>query len=124
MTVDDTLLMRRFPTVVDTPCKNIDRIYPLKQRQVSEIYSRAAQYDIIKRIIVFGSSVTARCHIDSDLDLCIDADVSDGMKVYEMQKAIGEICDWRCDIIMYASMGQTLKRTIQDEGVIIYERTA
>ena len=121
MKVEDTLTMRRFPITVDTTCKNIDRIYPLKQRQVSEICRRAEGFPIIRRIIVFGSSTTPKCHIDSDLDLCIDADVSDGMKVFEMQKAIGETCGWNCDIIMYSSMGGALRETVRKEGVVVYE---
>ena len=121
MQVDDTLTLKRFPVVVHTDCKNINRIYPIKQRQVAAIYDKAKDFDIIRKIIIFGSSVTARCKIDSDLDVCIDADTSDGMKVYDMQKAFGEVCDWNCDMIMYAHMGQALRETIQREGVVIYE---
>jgi len=121
MTVEDSLTMKRFPVTVRTDCKNIDRIYPLKQRQVSKIYDRAKEHEIVRKIFVFGSSVTPKCTVDSDLDLCIDADVSDGMKVYNLQKAIGDACDWNCDMLMYANIGDTLKETIQKEGVIIYE---
>ena len=121
MKVEDTLTMKRFPVTVKTECKNIDRIYPLKQSQVAKIYSQAGHFPIIRRIIVFGSSVTPRCHIDSDLDICVDADTSDGMKIFEMQKAIGDACDWNCDIVMYADTGSSLKETVNREGVVIYE---
>ena len=113
MRAEDTLTLERFPVVVDTECKNINKIYPIKQRQVAAIYNRARDFDIIRRIYIFGSSVTAKCNIDSDLDMCVDADTSDGLKVYEMQKAFGEACDWNCDIIMYANMGQKLRDTVQ-----------
>lgn len=121
MRVEDTLKMQRFPVTVKTKCKNISRVYPLKQKQVAEIFDRASGFDIIRRIFVFGSSVTSKCNIDSDLDLCIDADTSDGMKVYEMQRAFGEACAWNCDILMYSNIGKTLRDTVQKEGVIIYE---
>ena len=121
MSVEDTLTMKRFPVTVAGDCKNLDRIYPLKQRQVAEIYNRAKNFGKIRRIIVFGSSVTPKCHIDSDLDLCIDADTTDGLSVFQMQKAIGEACDWRCDIVMYPDIGNTLRETIHREGVVIYE---
>ena len=123
MTVEDTLTLNRFPVTVQTDRQTIDRIYPLKQKHVAEIRRRAAEFDIVRRIIVFGSSVTPKCTIDSDLDLCIDADVSDGLKVYKLQKTLGEICDWNCDIIMYANMGHTLKQTAAREGVVIYDRS-
>lgn len=121
MRVEDTLTMRRFPVTVKTDCKNIDRIYPLKQRQVSEICSRAGQFDIVRKIYVFGSSVTPKCTIDSDLDLCVDADVTDGLKVFEMQKAFGEACGWNCDIVMYENIGSALRETVKGEGVVVYE---
>ena len=121
MRVEDTLTMKNFPVVVNTECRNINRVYPLKQKQVAEIYLRARNFDIIRKIIVFGSSVTPKCTIRSDLDLCVDADVSDGMKVYEMQKVFGEVCDWNCDIVMYSNMGNSLRDTVQKEGVVIYE---
>ncbi|MBR0462875.1 MAG: nucleotidyltransferase domain-containing protein [Clostridia bacterium] len=124
MTVNDTLDMRRFPVTVQTKCKNIDRIYPLKQDQVARIFNCASHFPIITRITVFGSSVTPKCHIDSDIDLCIDADTSDGLKVFEMQKAIGDLCDWNCDILMASSIGKALRETIGKEGVIIYEQSA
>ena len=93
----------------------------MKQKQVAAIYDRARDFDIIRKIIIFGSSVTAKCNIDSDLDMCIDADTSNGLKVYEMQKAFGEVCDWNCDILMYQNIGPKLRDTVQREGVVIYE---
>ncbi len=118
---EETVALQRFPVVVKTDCKNIDRIYPLKQKQVSEICSLASRFPAVRKIVVFGSSVTPKCNIDSDLDLCIDADISDGLKIYEIQNAIGKICDWNCDIIMFSNMGNTLRETIQREGVVVYE---
>lgn len=124
MKVEDTLYMRRFPVTVETECRNIDKIYPLKQEIAARIYDLAGGFPIIRRIIVFGSSVTPKCGIDSDIDICIDADVSDGLKVYEMQKDVGEICGWNCDIIMYSDAGKTLRETLEREGVVIYEQSA
>lgn len=122
MEVKDTLALKRFPIVVKTDCKNIYRVYPLKQKIAVQLYKIGEEYKEIKRIYIFGSSVTSRCHIDSDIDICIDADVSDGMKIFEMQSKIGDACDWNCDIIMYSNLGSRLKETIQKEGVIIYEQ--
>lgn len=68
--------------------------------------------------------MTPRCNIDSDIDICIDVDTSDGMKVFELQKAVGDICDWNCDILMYSNIGSVLKDTIDKEGVVIYEQHA
>lgn len=121
MTAKDTLNIKEFPRVVSGNYRNIRRVYPLKQRQVAAICDEAKKHDIVHRIIIFGSSVTPKCHVDSDLDICIDADVSDGMKVYELQKQIGMICDGNCDVIMYCHLGDRLKRTVDQEGVVVYE---
>lgn len=124
MEVKDTLKMTYFPVIVKTGCKNICRIYPLKQKTVAKLFDAALNHNIIEKIYIFGSSVTGRCNIDSDLDICIDADVSDGMKIYHMQKEIGDICNWNCDIVMYSNIGERLKKVIQEEGVIVYERSS
>ena len=124
MNVDDTLTLKRFPVILETDCKNIDRVYPLKQKQISEIAKRAGLFPIVRKITVFGSSVTAKCNIDSDLDLCIEADMSDGLKIFEMQKAFGEACDWKIDIVMYSDIGKALRETVLREGVVIYEQPA
>lgn len=121
MVAKDTLTMNRFPKVVLSDCHNLRRIYPLKQKQVAQIYDKVKDNSIVRRAIIFGSSVTGRCHTGSDLDICIDADVSDGMKVYELQRQIGEICNWNCDILMYSNLGSRMKNTVEREGVVIYE---
>ena len=121
MKVEDTLTMKHFPLVVQTDCRNMDRIYPLKQRQVSDIIQIAKSFPVIKKVIVFGSSITPKCHIGSDLDLCVEADTDDGMTIFELQKKIGEVCNWNCDIVMYANLGERLKKIIQSEGVVVYE---
>lgn len=124
MIARDTLSLRHFPLVVSSECRNLRRIYPLKQRQVAEIYEESKKHPIVRKIIVFGSAVTPNCRVDSDLDLCIDADISDGRKVYELQKQVGSICGWNCDILIYSQLGSRLKSTIDREGVVIYEQSA
>ena len=121
MNAKDTLHLKKFPVVVHSNSKNLSRIYPLKQRQVDRICRHAKDYPEIRRIIIFGSSITPKCHIDSDLDICIDEKSGDGMRIYEIQKMIGEICDWNCDIVMYSQLSGKLLETIDKEGVVVYE---
>lgn len=124
MQIKDTLKIKDFPVVVRTDCKNIRRIYPSKQKDVANIYDAALNHEVIRKIYEFGSSVTGRCNIDSDLDIFIDEDTSDGVKIFHIQKEVGDICGWNCDIVMYSSAGERLKKTIQEEGVVIYEQSA
>ena len=55
-----------FPVIVNTSCKNIDRIFPSKHQIVADICKIAPQYKEIKRLYIFGSSVTPDCNKDSD----------------------------------------------------------
>lgn len=121
MVAKDTVALKQFPVVVSSECPNICNIHPLKQEQVSLIFRQVASNEIVRRLIVFGSAVTGKCHVGSDLDICIDADVSDGIKVYELQKKIGEICNWNCDILIYSCIGNRLRNTIDAEGVVVFE---
>lgn len=113
-----------FPVVVNSKCKEIDKVYPLKQKEVSLIFDLVSKYREVHRVYVFGSSVTSKCHMGSDIDICIDMDVRDGLKVYEIENAIGNICNWNCDILVYSNLGNQLKDTIRREGVIVYEQSA
>ncbi len=124
MKTKDIFSEKGFPVVVTTDCRNINKVYPLKQKSVAGLYSMAKKHKEIKRIYIFGSSVTPKCNINSDIDICLDADTRDGMAIFNIQKEMGEICDWNCDIIMYSNMGSRLRNTIENEGVIIYEQPA
>ena len=123
ITVDDLKNLKIFPIVTQTDCKNIYRVYPLKQRSVAKIYEIAKNYPMIRKIYIFGSSVTNKCHVGSDLDICIDITAKDGLMEYKLYEEIGNASDWNCDILMYHHIGEKLKRQIEKEGVIIYEQS-
>lgn len=50
MQVKDTLKIKDFPVVVRTDCKNIRRIYPLKQKNVAKRYEAALNHEVIRKI--------------------------------------------------------------------------
>lgn len=122
LTVEDLKTLRVFPVIVQTDCENIYRVYPLKQRMVAKIYEIAKRYPDVRRVYLFGSAVTSKCHIGSDLDVCVDMETEDGMEEYRLNGEIGEACDWNCDILMYRNIGSKLRNQIEEEGVIIYEQ--
>lgn len=55
------------PDCVGIP--NIDRIYPLKQRIVRDIYNLLRDLDTVEELWVFGSSTNMMCNIYSDIDI-------------------------------------------------------
>ena len=53
MTVKDTLEMTVFPIIVQTDCKNIYRIYPLKQNIVAKLYEIGMRHKEISKIYIW-----------------------------------------------------------------------
>ena len=51
---------------------NVNRVHPIKQKQVKQIVEAARNDEYVKKIIIFGSSIRYDCDITSDLDICID----------------------------------------------------
>lgn len=112
--------------------KELNRIHPLKQRQVEAICSLAKQNPIVKKITIFGSSTSYKCNCCSDLDLCIEWSKciyinecgdwdSEATLVY---KAIKDICrDTNgCDILFLEEVvNKPIGLRIEKEGVIVYE---
>lgn len=66
-----------FEVLADTDVENINRIHPLKQKEVASIVQKLKKEERIKRIVVFGSSVEFRCSSRSDIDLYIETEDAD-----------------------------------------------
>ena len=63
-----------YPIVKGLPTVPFDLsvVYPLQQRNVVAVYELLRCDPHIKGVTVFGSSVSQKCNINSDLDLLID----------------------------------------------------
>lgn len=126
----DNLFVKGFPVIAELQ-NNMDRkeimrkIYPLSQYSVNNIMDLLYSSDLhIKKAILFGSSISWRNHIHSDLDLAfiVNEDVSDYefarakiAKVLQQETAKGK------DIIIFNELtNEKLKEEIE-KGVIIYE---
>lgn len=91
-------------------------IHPLKQRQISELVKKAKYYLPVKRIVVFGSALTLRCHQDSDIDIV----------VWDKKRIFQPPPNDKYDLV-YADMltpEWSAYNDIVNEGVIVYERDA
>lgn len=96
---------------------NANHIHPLKQWDVSTL-TRLLSYDAhIMEAIVFGSAVRFDCHSASDLDLLIVRD-DDEMKI---DVPLDEIRS-EMDIIFSSHLGERLRNTIGQTGVLVYRR--
>ena len=101
---------------------NIDRINFLKQKQVSSCVEIVKTLPRIKRMIIFGSSVTEHCDEDSDLDICLDIEGSTkGIDLFEVSKNISKACDYNCDMLTYGKLQGKIKDEVDEKGVVVYE---
>ena len=90
------------------PYKNINRIFPTKQKDVGEMVKVCKKDDNIRKIIVFGSSVTPLCNPWSDIDIYFEMKTGSRAAVFD-----------RWDNF---SVDDDLMHEIATKGVVVYER--
>lgn len=106
----------RWRICIDDPFQNCDRIHPLQQRKVRELLDDIARNPSVKRVVVFGSSVTQRCHIGSDVDVYVEAEADGAL----MTKPHG----FAVDLWTPATVDERLKEEIERTGVTVYAQRA
>lgn len=117
----------RYNLIGDPTVLNIVYIYPLKQKQVSDIVNQLKEYKYVNKIVIFGSSVTDRCHEYSDLDIAIDigkAYDEDGFLLDSAKKVfrlIEKITFYKCDVVFIGYEGELVKKAIEN-GVTVFSR--
>ncbi|MCD8067667.1 MAG: nucleotidyltransferase domain-containing protein [Lachnospiraceae bacterium] len=102
--------------MVDTSMVNA-----IKKEEVEKVIQIARKTDVIRRLIIFGSTVTDECREESDVDMCLDISCETSDKrlrrpMYEFNEA----CDFNCDILFYHKLGEKLKKEIDSNGVEVY----
>lgn len=101
---------------------NLNSINSIKRPIVEDICNIVKESGIVKRLFVFGSSVTNECSEDSDIDLCLDTDYADAnVNLIRLYQKIGKACDFDCDILKYNKLGAGLKSEVDRKGVVVYD---
>lgn len=92
-----------FPILEKRPGVMMQYIYPTKQRLVGRLYDALTPRKEVLSVMLFGSSISMRCTMDSDTDLSIRlTDIHNNVDVRnEISETVQEICDWNADIIWY-----------------------
>ena len=102
--------------------KELSLINVIKRKQVADCINVISKYDFVKRLIIFGSSVTDRCDTNSDIDICIDMiGNTRGLHTYQLGVELNKVCENNCDILTYNKLRGKIKNEIDDKGVIVYE---
>ena len=78
----------------------------------------------VKYIAVFGSVAKGTNTIDSDLDLIAEfADKKNLFKMIELSQKLSEILGVKVDLVTKDSISKYLKDRVEQEKVVIYEKT-
>ncbi len=101
---------------------NTSSISKIKRATVENMIKVAQENSDIRRMIVFGSSVTDRCTESSDIDLCLDIDCDiKSISLYHTLSKMGKLCDFNYDILFYDRVKGHIKEEIDEKGVVVYE---
>lgn len=114
-----------FPVIIDNVNYECNRIHPLKQKKINEVYNYVINNSDISKVIVFGSSINIRCNKKSDIDIAISLN-QDSFNMTNkniISEKIQEICDYNCDIVWLNTLEKNSKlyNNIYMKGVTIYE---
>ena len=100
---------------------DLSKISGIKRCQVNEMIKAARKYPFVRRLIIFGSSVTDCCTEESDIDVCMDVgEKTDGLDLFNFHADICKICDYNCDVLNYHRLKGRLKNEIDEKGVVVY----
>lgn len=102
----------KWKVCIDSAFLNCEKVYPIQQRKVKELINEIVKNNKnIKSISIFGSSVTDRCHIGSDVDIYVES--KDDIK-------INKTFDFEYDLWSNKTADERLKKEIMKKGVIVY----
>lgn len=97
------------------PFLNCEKIYPIQQRKVLALVTALSGVPSVRRVLIFGSSVTSACHIGSDVDVYVETD--------DPCFQLPGIYDFEVDLWTSNAVDERLKCEILKKGVCVYERS-
>lgn len=105
---------KKFKNTLKKPFKNVDKIHPIQQHRIEDILEELKKHESVRKIIVFGSSVTHKCNYDSDIDLYVELDKDENVKTYNVD----------CPVDFWTNFNVTpeMLNEIKNKGVEVYER--
>ncbi|MCI9176155.1 MAG: nucleotidyltransferase domain-containing protein [Lachnospiraceae bacterium] len=96
--------------------QNVERIHPLKQKEVGKMIDCLKEDDNVEYIVIFGSSADFSCNSYSDIDVYIK--LVDKDRPLKQKPAISSEVDY----IYNLDQDNALFREIERTGVLVYER--
>ena len=102
--------------VCSKPFKNAEYVFPTQQNDVFKIISAAKKDPNIKKVIVFGSSVTSACNPWSDIDVYFELNEDNPANI--------DVCGIEVPVDKWDnfSVDERLRKEIDETGVVVYEK--
>lgn len=93
---------------------NVEKIFPTQQKDVSTLINVFSKNVAVKKIIIFGSSVTSACNPWSDIDVYVEL----SEKTFLERPKLGT----ELDIWTNFDVDDRLLMEIVEKGVVVFER--
>ncbi len=98
----------------DKAYRGVELIFPTQQLDVSRIIKSLSQNQNVRKIIIFGSSVTSACNPWSDIDVFVDLKRREILRKPKVGVPI--------DLWTNYDVDERLMHEIKEKGVVVYER--
>lgn len=105
ITTEDIIRLRNikvFPVCIDCNEEEkriLQHVYPIMQSYVQQIIR--STFPGVTKIILFGSSITMKCNIESDLDIAIQTNIYDLRVFHAVREMIERMIPIKCDVLYY-----------------------
>lgn len=93
---------------------NVEKIFPTQQKDVSVLVWEYSLNPAVKKIVVFGSSVTSACNPWSDLDVFVELTEE---VILRKPRVSTEV-----DLWTNFDVDERLMLEIEEKGVVVFER--
>lgn len=98
---------------------NIRQIYPTQQEDVSRILKGILRTGKAKKVIIFGSSISCRCNVWSDID--VYCELTENFEFTEPYSECEVLPENSTDLWTNYMVDAALLKEINRTGVIVYE---
>lgn len=93
---------------------NVTSIFPTQQNDVSDIVCELQKNTNVRKIVVFGSSVTSACNPWSDIDLYVELNTEQNLRLPRVEALV--------DLWTNFDVDERLLQEIITTGVTVYEQ--
>ncbi len=99
---------------INHPFLNCKKIHPMQQKKVRILIDSLQTDHNVEKIVIFGSSVSGKCHVDSDVDIYITLKENKRIRI--------NVCDFLYDVWTNFTVDNRMRKEIDEKGVTVYER--